>query len=119
MGGTTGTKDTSMTQEIEVEFDRVNDIAVDNRAGDTISASVTLIIPGREEANVMPLANDNKCDCGFYTQFYACLCVDIRKRTRHTGEETYFESGEALPPKRWQIALLRRHLKKLVCLFPH
>jgi len=59
MRWTTGTKDSPVTQEIEVKLDWVNHVAVNNSAGHAISASVGLIFLAREKANVMPLANDN------------------------------------------------------------
>ena len=75
----TRTKDSSVTQEIEVKLDRVDDITVDNSAGNTISASVTLIFLSREEPNVVPLPNDDESDGGFHTQFSTSLYIDVRR----------------------------------------
>jgi hypothetical protein len=91
VGRTTCTKDSPMTLEVEVEFHRVDHIAVDNRAGEAISASVALVISAREEANMVSLANDNKRDCRFYLQPRTRFYMDIRRRTRRTGDETNFE----------------------------
>lgn len=69
MGRATGSEDSPVTQEVKVEFDRVNHITVDNRAGNTIPASVALIFNTREEANVVPFANDDESDGRLDTQF--------------------------------------------------
>jgi hypothetical protein len=66
-----------VTQKIEVEFHWVDHVAVDNRASDTISAPVTLILIAWEEANMVPLANDDKRDGWFYFQFCTRAYVDI------------------------------------------
>lgn len=72
MRRTTGTEDSSVTQEVEVKLDGVNDITVDNSASDAISASVTLTFISWEEANMVPLPNDDESDSGFDTQLGAC-----------------------------------------------
>jgi hypothetical protein len=78
VGWSTGTEDSSVTQEVEVKFDRVNDITVDNSAGDAISASVTLIFLSREEANVVPLPDNDESDSGFDTQFSTSTYINVR-----------------------------------------
>lgn len=83
MRGTAGTENPPVTQEIKVKLYRVNHVGVDDRAGDAIATPVTLVLRTREEPNVVPLANDNKCDCGFYIQFCTRPCVDIRRGTKH------------------------------------
>jgi hypothetical protein len=88
----TGTEDSSVTQEIEVELDGVNDITVDNGAGDAVSASITLILLSREEANVVPLPNDNESDSRFHTQFSTGIYINVRRYETQLGEKgRYFE----------------------------
>ena len=80
-----------MTLEVKVEFDRVNHITVDNRAGNTIPASVTLIFNAREEANVVPLANDDESDGRLDTQFDTRIYANVRSLyARRIGEVAYF-----------------------------
>jgi hypothetical protein len=78
VGRTTGAEDSPVTLEVKVEFDRVNHITVDNRAGNTIPASVTLIFNAREEANVVPLPNDDESDGRLDTQFDTRIYVNVR-----------------------------------------
>jgi hypothetical protein len=77
VGRTTCTKDSTVTLKIKVKFNWVNHVAVDNRAGDTISAPVTLILIAWEEANMVSLANDDKGDFGVYPQFFTRAYVNI------------------------------------------
>jgi len=79
MGRTAGTKNSPVTQQIKVKFDRVDHIAVYNSAGDAISASVSLVFNAGEEANVVPLANDDEGDGRFETQFDTSIYVDMRR----------------------------------------
>jgi hypothetical protein len=79
VGRTTGTEDSPVAQEVEIELDGVNDITVDNSASDAISASVTLIFTSREEANVVPLPNNDESDSGFETQFGTRIYVNVRR----------------------------------------
>ena len=78
MGRATGSENSPVTQQIKVEFDRINHVAVNNSASDAIPASVTLILSGREKPNVVSLADYNESDCGFETKFGTRIYVDVR-----------------------------------------
>lgn len=95
MGRTTGAEDPSVAKEVEVKFDRVNDIAVNNSAGDAISTSVTLIFTSREEANVVPLPNDDESDGGFDTQFGTRIYVNVRRYETWGAEGVLRISGSS------------------------
>jgi hypothetical protein len=91
-----------MTLEVKVEFDRVNHITVDNRAGNTIPASVTLIFNAREEANVVPLANDDESDGRLDTQFDTRIYVNVRSlHARHWGSGILRISGSSSSRTVW------------------
>ena len=76
MGWATGAENSPVTQQIKVKFHRVDHIAVDNSAGDAISASITLILRTREKPDVVPLADYNESDRGFEFQLSTCTYVD-------------------------------------------
>ena len=78
MGRATGSKNSPVTQEIKVKFDRVDHVAVDNSASDAIPTSVTLILSGREKSNVVPLADYDQSDGGLESQFGTRIYVDTR-----------------------------------------
>jgi hypothetical protein len=79
VGWTTGAENSPVTQQIKVKFDRVNHVAVDNSASNTIPTSISLIWNGWEKPNVVPLADYNESDGGFETQFDTRIYVDVRR----------------------------------------
>jgi hypothetical protein len=74
MGRTAGTERTTMTLQIKVKFDGIDNIAVDDCASRAVSAPITLVIRPREEANMVTFSNDNKRDGGVETQIFARFC---------------------------------------------
>jgi hypothetical protein len=62
-----------MTLEIEVKFNRVGDVRVNNSAGRTIARAIALALFG-EKANMMPLANDDDCDLWINLELFASSC---------------------------------------------
>ena len=74
MGRTAGTEQTTVALQIEIKLDGVDNVAVDDCASGAISAPIALIVGAREEANMVTLANNNKCDVCTETQFFACAC---------------------------------------------
>ena len=74
MGRTAGTEQSTVTLQIKVKFDRIDNIAVDDCASGAIPAPIALVIRPREEANMVAFANDNKCDGRVETQFFARFC---------------------------------------------
>ena len=79
MGRATGSENSPVTQQIKVEFHRVDHVAVDNSASDAIPASVTLILNAREKSNVVPLADYDQSDGGLESQFGTRIYVDARR----------------------------------------
>jgi hypothetical protein len=77
VGWAAGSENSPVTQQIKVKFDRIDHVAVDNSASDTISASVTLILNTREKPNVVPLADYDKSNGGFEFQLSTCTYVDV------------------------------------------
>lgn len=59
MGGPRGSQQASVRLQIEIEFDRVYDVAVDDGAGSAVPATIGFALVHGEEADVMPLADDN------------------------------------------------------------
>ena len=78
MGWATGAENSPVTQEIKVKLNRVDHITVDNSASDAIPASITLILRTREKPNVVPLADYDKSDGGFETQFRTRIYVNVK-----------------------------------------
>ena len=74
MGRTAGTEQTTVALQIEVKLDGIDNVTVDDCASRAISAPIALIARAREEANVVTLANNNKCDICAETQFFARAC---------------------------------------------
>jgi hypothetical protein len=74
MGRTAGTEQSTVTLQIKVKFDRIDNIAVDDCASRAISALITLVLRLREEENMVTFANNDKRDGGVETQFFACFC---------------------------------------------
>ena len=58
-----GTQQTSMAEQIPVELDWIDDVAVHHRASETVTAlPITLLHAFGEETNVMSLCHDDECD---------------------------------------------------------
>jgi hypothetical protein len=74
MGRTAGTEQSTVTLQIKVKFDRIDNIAVDDCASGAISAPITLVVRPREEANMVTFANNNERDGGVESQFFARFC---------------------------------------------
>jgi len=72
MGRTAGTKITTVTLQIKVELDGMDNVAVDDCASGAISAPIAVIFSAREEANAVTFADNDKRDVGVDTQFFAC-----------------------------------------------
>jgi hypothetical protein len=83
MGWTTGTKQPSMTLQVEVEFDRIDNVAIDNCPRWAITASIAFIFRLWEEPNVVPLADNDKGNCGFEPHFLACAYGEVWNHTRY------------------------------------
>ena len=67
MGRTAGARRSTLTLQIKVKFNGIDNVAVDNCAGEAIPARI--ICKGWEEANMVVLANNDKRDGGPETQF--------------------------------------------------
>ncbi len=65
---TAGTEQAAVTLQIKVEFDGIHNVAVDDCASGAISAPISLVFRAREEANMVALADNNKCYGGFKSQ---------------------------------------------------
>jgi len=72
MGRTASTENTTVTLQIKVELDGIDNVTVDDCASGAISAPIALIFRAGEEANMVTLSNNDKRDVGFETQFFAC-----------------------------------------------
>lgn len=72
----TCTQETTVTLEVEVEFCRICDISINNRACRTISRLVGFIWPDGEEPDMMTFADHKDRNLGnrVYTKFDARLC---------------------------------------------
>jgi len=69
MGRTAGAKRSTLTLQIKVKFNGIDNIAVDDCASEAISARITC--KAWEEANMVMLANNDKGDGGAEAQFLA------------------------------------------------
>jgi len=65
MGRTARSEETTMALEIEVEFGRVGDLTINDRACWAVATPVRLPLVLREEPNVMSLADDDDGDGRF------------------------------------------------------
>jgi len=74
MGRSAGTENTSVTLQIKVELDGMNNVAVDDCASWAISTPISLIFIAREEANVVMFGNNDERDVGVEAQFFARAC---------------------------------------------
>jgi len=98
MGRTVGTEQSTatLTLQIKVKLDGMDNVAVDDCASGAITATITFIFRAREEANVVTFANNDNRDGGVETQFIACasdkgeLVLDNRGRLsfRDTASKT-------------------------------
>lgn len=61
----------TVTLEVKVEFRRMRDISVDDGTRRTVAAPVALVGALREEADVVPLSNDDHGDLGIDSEFLA------------------------------------------------
>lgn len=62
MSGAAGSQKTAMRLEIEIEFDWVDDVRVNNGARGAVAASVSFIRRFGEESDVVTFANDDHGD---------------------------------------------------------
>jgi len=71
VGRTASTEQSTVTLQIKVKLDGIDNVAVDDCASGAISAPITLIFRSWEEANMVTLANNDKGNGGGETQFFA------------------------------------------------
>ena len=74
MGRTAGTEQSTVTLQIKVKLDGIDNVAVDDCASRAISTPIALVLRAWEEANMVTLANNDKRDGGVATHFFARLC---------------------------------------------
>ena len=72
VGRSRSSEETAMALQVEIEFGRVNYVAIHNGTGRTVPTSIC-VFGRREEANVVAFPNDDNGNLGSYSYFLACL----------------------------------------------
>ena len=104
MGGTAGASRSTLTLQIKVKFNGIDNVAVDNCAGEAIPARITC--KAWEEANMVVLANNDKRDGGAETQFFARVCgeVGIEIYERYKWRDHTSDEGELVLDNRGKLS---------------